>query len=255
MAKFYPPSTRCSARQQRLETVRLHLRGYLDAVCCALCAAGFWIPCADIAPNGDLDAQLTVTCGGAPAVRLAWAEDVGWSVSHLLLGDTPTPWRYLHWELVPLPPTVVEFLRSVLAPTSLSTATRAWPIRCSSATAANRSSWSSMPSRVTAASSTATLTSLTDVSPQRFADGLIRVIRVGDQQQLHQGRRSPYFQDRTETMTTYEEIFLRLKRIHCPQSRADAPGALIENAIRTTAAIIQKRLLIPILKNVSPRSH
>jgi hypothetical protein len=50
----------------------------------------------------------------APVVELAWAEDTGWSVAHHLLGDTPTPWRYLHQRLVPDPVTVAIFLESVL---------------------------------------------------------------------------------------------------------------------------------------------
>lgn len=125
------PSTRRAAREMKLDQARTHLRGYLTSVRTALLEAGFSVPTLDIAAGSELEATLTVVDQrprahrarsdhdpaadvATPTVELAWAEDIGWSVSHYLLSSTPTPWRYLHRDLVPAPATVVEFLRGVI---------------------------------------------------------------------------------------------------------------------------------------------
>jgi hypothetical protein len=101
-------------RQQRIVEARAHLRGYVDEVRRALASAGFLVHRAEAMGGDDLDALVEVTIDASPVVELAWAEDIGWSVSHHLIGHTPTPWRYLHRELVPAPNAVVDFLHGVL---------------------------------------------------------------------------------------------------------------------------------------------
>jgi hypothetical protein len=118
---------------------RLHLRlaEYVDAVAVAVRALGFTVGDIHLRPSPDLDAAITVGRGPDPMrdggdpkvperIGLAWAEDVGWSVTYpdTSTADTSTSAaeggtakdmvRYLHLDLVPSPETVAGFLVAVL---------------------------------------------------------------------------------------------------------------------------------------------
>lgn len=112
-------------RQQRREALHHRLVEYLNAVAVAVRTFGFTVSDIHLGPGPDFDADMTVGPGpdpthdgGHPAVpeqvQLAWAEDVGWSVT--LPGPDPTESvvRYLHLDLVPPPKAVAGFLAAVL---------------------------------------------------------------------------------------------------------------------------------------------
>jgi hypothetical protein len=124
---------RCLLRHKRRATASRVLAGYVDAVAAAVRTKGFTVLNISVSAGQDLEARITVC--GAPDhvatgqhsggqdngqnsgqnVKLAWAEDTGWSVVADHLGGTSaSPWRYLHLQLAPSPETVAEFLTAVL---------------------------------------------------------------------------------------------------------------------------------------------
>jgi Family of unknown function (DUF6292) len=98
------------------------LTDYLAAVADALRVEGFRVTHSRVEPGPLLHARLTLTPvepgSDRPArITLAWAEDTGWSITHSRLRTTPTPWRYLHSRLIPLPVAVAAFVTLVLTDT------------------------------------------------------------------------------------------------------------------------------------------
>lgn len=116
--KHYPYE-RGLGREQRRAAARERLHRYLDQVAAALRGHGFEVIRTHLGQGGDLEAVLSVTPAEParrdlpPVLELSWAEDTGWAVSHHLISNTATPWRYLHTELVPDPARVARFLALV----------------------------------------------------------------------------------------------------------------------------------------------
>jgi hypothetical protein len=123
------PTEKVQRRQQRRETLRHRLGEYLDAVTVAVRALGFTVQRTRLSPGPDLEAVITIGRGPDPArdgghphvpeqVKLAWAEDLGWSVTYPDPDTTDTSaevvTRYLHLDLVASPDTVAGFLAAVL---------------------------------------------------------------------------------------------------------------------------------------------
>jgi len=116
----YPPE-HGHRRQQRREAAVRRLSDYLDAVSVAVRTLGFVVRAIQLGPGPDLEARVLVGTGldGGQSevpeeVELAWAEDVGWSVTHPVLDTPGSPTRYLHIDLAPSPDVVAEFLSAVL---------------------------------------------------------------------------------------------------------------------------------------------
>jgi len=119
------PTRQVQRRQQRREALQHRLVEYLDAVAVAVRTLGFTVGGIRFGIGPDLDATITVgrgpdpiRDGGQPRVpeklELAWAEDLGWSVTHPESDTAETVTRYLHLDLVPSPDTVAGFLVAVL---------------------------------------------------------------------------------------------------------------------------------------------
>jgi hypothetical protein len=126
--RVFPPR-QVQRRQQRREALQHRLVKYLDAVAVAVRTLGFTVRGVRFGTSPDLEATITVgrgpdptRDGGQPRVpeklELAWAEDLGWSVTHPQSDTadsvTDSVTRYLHLDLVPSPEMVAGFLLAVL---------------------------------------------------------------------------------------------------------------------------------------------